>query len=164
MVSQDATLQPGTVLQNIIGVATDLTIDDAWRAARLAAVERDIRKMPMEMYTGVGTGSSFFSGGQIQRLHIAAALVRGPRILLLDEATNWLDTASQAAVMDSIDGLAATRLVIAHRLSTIRGADRIYVLEAGRVAQAGTFRELMDTDGPFRRLARRQLAAAPEPE
>ena len=164
VVSQDATLQPGTVLQNIIGVATDLTIEDAWRAARMAAVERDIRKMPMEMYTGVGTGSSFFSGGQIQRLHIAAALVRGPRILLLDEATNWLDTASQAAVMDSIAALAATRVVIAHRLSTIRGADRIYVLEAGRVAQAGTFRELMNADGPFRRLARRQMAAAPERE
>ena len=162
VVSQDATLQPGTVLQNIVGVATDLTVKDAWRAADLAAVERDIREMPMGMYTGVGTGSTFFSGGQVQRLHIAAALVRNPRILLLDEATNWLDTASQAAVMKSIGGIAATRLVIAHRLSTIRGADRIYVLEAGRVAQVGSFRELVATDGPFRRLALRQMEAVPE--
>ena len=164
VVFQDATLQPGTVLQNIVGVATDLTAQDAWRAADLAAVARDIREMPMGMYTGVGTGSTFFSGGQIQRLHIAAALVRDPRILLLDEATNWLDTANQAAVMKSIGGIAATRLVIAHRLSTIRGADRIYVLEAGRVAQVGSFRELMATDGPFRRLALRQMDTAPEAE
>ena len=157
VVFQDAPLQPGTVLQNIIGVATDLTVDDAWRAAKLAAVERDIRKMPMEMHTGVVTGSSFFSGGQIQRIQLAAALVRNPRIVLLDEATNWLDTANQAAVMDSIAALAATRIVIAHRLSTIRTADRIYVLQGGRVAQSGTFQELLDTDGPFRRLARRQM-------
>ena len=156
VVSQNAALQQGTVLHNIIGVATDLTVDDAWRAARLAALDDDIRRMPMGMYTVCGGGSPFFSGGQIQRMHIAAALVRNPRILMLDEATNWLDTRTQARIMAAIADLAMTRLVIAHRLSTIRDADRIYVLDSGAVVQTGTFEELANAPGVFRRLVRRQ--------
>ena len=156
VVSQNAALQQGTVLHNIIGVATDLTVDDAWRAARLAALDDDIRRMPMGMYTVCGGGSPFFSGGQIQRMHIAAALVRNPRILMLDEATNWLDTRTQARIMAAIADLAMTRLVIAHRLSTIRDADRIYVLGSGTVVQTGTFEELADVPGVFRRLVRSQ--------
>ena len=89
---------------------------------------------------------------------LAGALARDPTVLYLDEATNWLDNKSQATVMESIAGLAVTRFVSAHRLSTIRMADRIYVLEDGRVAQVGTFDELMRTDGPFQELVRRQMA------
>ena len=123
------------LLDNIIGIGTDLTIHDAWRAARLAALDKDIRAMPMGMFTPVSDGSATFSGGQIQRIRIAAALVRNPRIVFLDEATSWLDTQSQEAVMQGIGRLAVTRIVVAHRLSTIRTADRIYVLEEGRVVQ-----------------------------
>ena len=157
MVVQDASLQPGSVLDNIIGLSKDLTEEDAWRAARLAAVDKDIAAMPMQMHTAVAGGTSF-SGGQVQRIMLAAALARDPTVLFLDEATNWLDNKSQAAVMKSVADLAITRFVSAHRLSTIREADSIYVLEQGQVAQMGTFEELMETVGPFRDLIRRQMA------
>ena len=157
VVTQDGSLRPRTVCDNIIGIATDLTLDDAWRAARLAAVDHDIRSMPMGMSTVVTENSAVFSGGQVQRIMLAAALVRSPRVLLLDEATSWLDNDTQATVMGRIEELAVTRIVIAHRLSTIRNADRIYVLDEGRVAQQGTYAELIETPGVFRDLANRQL-------
>ena len=156
-VTQDASLQPGTVLENIIGMSAELTEDDAWRAARLAAVEEDIAALPMKMQTVAGDGSPLFSGGQIQRIMLAAALVRDPVVLFLDEATNWLDNRSQAQVMEHVAGLAVTRIVSAHRLSTIRMADSIHVLQDGRVVQTGAFDELQKTEGPFRELVRRQM-------
>ena len=158
VVVQDGSLQPPTVRDNIIGLAADLTLEDAWRAARLAAVDDDIRAMPMGMLTVVTEGSAVFSGGQIQRIMLAAALVRRPRVLLLDEATSFLDNNVQAEVMARIEQLAVTRIVVAHRLSTIRKADRIYVFDEGRVAQQGTFEQLIETPGVFRDLARRQMA------
>ncbi len=158
MVVQDASMRPGTVLENIIGLSGDFTEEDAWRAARLAAIDEDIAAMPMGMQTVAGDSSSLFSGGQIQRIMLAAALLRDPSVLFLDEATNWLDNRSQARVMESVAGLAITRFVSAHRLSTIRMADSIHVLRDGRVAQTGAFDELMETDGPFRDLVRRQVA------
>ena len=157
-VVQDGDLPSGTVLDCIVGVTKDLTIDDAWRAARQAAVDRDIAAMPMGMYTYVSESAATFSGGQGQRIRIAAALVRRPRIVFLDEATSWLDTRSQAETMAGIEQSTATRIVIAHRLSTIRKANRIYVLQAGRVVQSGQFDELIGVEGPFRELARRQMA------
>ena len=156
MVVQDASMRPGTVLENIVGLATDLTEQDAWRAAALAAIDQDIAAMPMGMHTVAGSGT--FAGGQIQRIMLAAALVRDPSILFLDEATNWLDNNSQAQVMQSVADLAITRFVSAHRLSTIRRADSIYVLQGGRVVQTGTFDELIEAEGPFRNLALRQMA------
>ena len=157
VVTQDGKLRPGNILDNIIGVDDDLTIDEAWKAARLADVDKDIATMPMEMFTIVGDNSSTFSGGQIQRIRIAAALVRDPRIIFLDEATSWLDARSQAQVMHGIESLAATRIVIAHRLSTIRKSERIYVLRSGKVVQEGSFDKLLEADGPFRELVRRQM-------
>ena len=158
VVMQDGALQPGSLLDNIIGMGDEFTIDDAWRAVRQAAIEDEIAQMPMQLYTVVTESSATFSGGQTQRLRIAAALVRNPRIVWLDEATSWLDARSQAQVMHSIERLAATRIVIAHRISTIRHADRIYVMQRGRVVQVGDFDELYAVDGPFRRLVERQLA------
>jgi ATP-binding cassette subfamily C protein len=157
VVLQDNDLRPGTVLDNIIGMAGDLTVDDAWRAAQLASVDRDIAAMPMQMFTIVGGQTGNFSGGEIQRIRIAAALARNPRIVFLDEATNALDAVNQASVMQSIEQLAATRIVIAHRLSTIRNADRIHVLQAGRVVQSGTFEALMQEPGVFMDLMKRQM-------
>ncbi len=158
VVTQDGNLQNGTVLDNIIGVSTDLTTEDAWTAARQAAVEEDIRAMPLGLYTSVGENSSTFSGGQVQRIRIAAALARSPKIIFLDEATSWLDTKSQALTMKSISDSSKTRIVIAHRLSTIRMANRIYVLQGGCVVQVGNYEELLETTGFFRDMALRQMA------
>ena len=158
VVTQDGAMLQGTVLSNILGVGGDLTEDDAWRAARLAAVDRDIAAMPMGMHTAVGENAATFSGGQIQRIRIAAALARNPRILLLDEPTSTLDNETQRATMDGIQSSVATRIVIAHKFSTIRDANRIYVIHAGQVAQVGEFEELLAQDGPFRELANRQIA------
>ena len=157
-VLQDGGVQIGTVLNNIVGQDQSLTVDDAWRAARQAWVDREIRAMPMQMHTSMGERAAVVSGGQSQRIRIARALVRNPRIVILDEATNWLDRRNQAALMEGIRNSTATRIVVAHRISTIRQADRIYVLEAGKVVQVGRFDELADADGPFRELVRRQLS------
>jgi len=148
---------PDTGLDNIIGIDGDLTVDDAWQAARLASMDSDIAAMPMGMFTVTSASSGVFSGGQTQRIILAGALARTPSILLLDEATNALDNRTQANVMEQIEKLSVTRIVSAHRLSTIHRADRIYVLQEGRVIQQGTFAALMEEEGVFRDLARRQL-------
>ncbi len=156
IVLQDGIGQAGTILDNITGLDPDLAMDDAWRAARQAAVDGDIAKMPMQMHTHLGEGASAVSGGQNQRIRVARAMVRNPRILILDEATNWLDPRNQSALMASISTSTATRIVIAHRLSTIRDAHRIYVLKSGKIAQIGRFEEVSGQPGPFSDLMHRQ--------
>ncbi len=136
---------------------TRLTLEEAWQAARDAGLAEDIESMPMGMHTIISEGGGNLSGGQRQRLIIARALALNPRILLFDEATSALDNRTQAVVSESLRRRNVTRLTIAHRLSTIRHADRIYVLEAGRVIQAGTFDELAVQDGLFRRMMARQM-------
>jgi NHLM bacteriocin system ABC transporter ATP-binding protein len=157
VVLQDGKLMPGSIFDNIVGSAA-LGEDDAWEAARLAGLAEQIRALPMGMNTFVAEGAVTFSGGQRQRLMIARAIVKRPRILLFDEATSALDNETQAIVTEAIATLNATRLVIAHRLSTIVRADRILVLESGRLVQNGTYGELLATPGPFADLARRQMA------
>ncbi|MCY4441689.1 MAG: ATP-binding cassette domain-containing protein, partial [Deltaproteobacteria bacterium] len=156
-VPQDAHLRPQMILDNIIGIDGELNEDNAWQAVRMARVDTDIEAMPMRMYTVTSESAAAFSGGQVQRFMLAAALARNPRLLLLDEATNWLDNRTQADIMEQIEQLSVTRIISAHRLSTIRRADRIYVLQGGRVVQEGTFEGLMDREGVFRDLVRRQL-------
>ncbi len=158
VVLQDGDLLPGDVFTNIVGSAVDLTLDDAWEAARLAGLAEDLERMPMGMHTVITEGASTLSGGQRQRLMIARALVTRPRIVFFDEATSALDNPTQAIVTESLDRMRATRIVIAHRLSTIISADRICVLEHGRVVQTGTYQELVDAPGTFRELVRRQIA------
>ena len=156
IVLQQNTLPGGPLHQVILG-ETDGTLDDAWEAARLAGLEADIRAMPMGMHTVLQDGATTLSGGQRQRLAIARALVRKPRMLLLDEATSALDNASQALVSRTLSELDVTRVLVAHRLSTIRQADRILVLEGGRLVEEGSFETLMAAEGAFARLARRQM-------
>ena len=157
-VPQAVQLHPEDVWDNIVGDHDGATEEDAWQAARLAAVDREIAAMPMGMMTYVGGGTSVTSGGESQRIMIAHALLRDSSILLLDEATNWLDNDSQAKVMQNLARLTSTRIVIAHRLSTLRHADRIYVMQAGKVVQEGSFDELAESQGIFQDLVRRQMA------
>lgn len=151
-VLQNARLMRGTLLDNILGPATDLTEEDVWCAADLAGLADDLRRLPMGLATRVGETGEGFSGGQLQRLMIARALVRQPAVLLLDEATSALDNTTQRVVSDRIARLACTRVVIAHRLSTIRRADRIYLMDEGQVVAHGRYRELADESPLFARL------------
>jgi NHLM bacteriocin system ABC transporter ATP-binding protein len=156
VVMQQARVLRGTVLENITGTVAGVTEDDAWWAVGLAGLDEDIRRMPMGMHTTVGEDNSSFSGGQLQRLLIARALVKRPRIVILDEATSALDNATQSLVTARIAELEATRIVVAHRLSTIRQADRIHVIQAGKITGSGRFDELMRENELFARLVRRQ--------
>ncbi len=157
VVLQSGKLMPGDIFTNIVG-ASPLTLEDAWEAARMAGFEDDIKSMPMGMHTIIAEGAGTISGGQKQRLMVARAIVKKPRILLFDEATSALDNRTQAIVAESVGRLNATRVVIAHRLSTIIKADRIFVVESGRVIESGNYEELMAQSGHFAELAKRQLA------
>jgi ABC-type bacteriocin/lantibiotic exporter with double-glycine peptidase domain len=157
VVLQSSRLMPTDIYRNIIGSHTNLTVNDAWEAARMAGLDRDIKNMPMGMHTVVSEGGGTFSGGQRQRLMVARAVVNRPRIVFFDEATSAMDNETQRTVTESLDAMQATRIVIAHRLSTIINADRIFVLQNGELVQTGTYTELMNQAGPFADLAKRQL-------
>ncbi|WP_231158437.1 NHLP bacteriocin export ABC transporter permease/ATPase subunit [Streptomyces sp. CNZ748] len=157
VVLQHAQPFTGSVLDVICG-SEPYTPEEAMAAAEMAGLAEDIRRMPMGLHTIV-SGSGAVSGGQRQRLMIAQALIRRPRILFFDEATSALDNETQRTVIESTKALRATRVVIAHRLSTVLDADRVVVMEAGKVVQQGTPAELLaDTQGRLHELVRRQLA------
>ncbi|WP_248277831.1 NHLP bacteriocin export ABC transporter permease/ATPase subunit [Brasilonema sp. UFV-L1] len=156
VVLQNSRLMSASIFENIASNAA-LTMDEAWEAAQMAGFADDIAAMPMQMHTIVSEGGSNLSGGQRQRLLIARALALKPRILLFDEATSALDNRTQAIVSESLDKLQVTRIAIAHRLSTIRNADRIYVLQGGRILQQGRFEELAKVEGLFAQLMARQM-------
>jgi len=156
VVLQQGRVNTGSIFDNITS-GLPYTLADAWAAARLASFDRDIEAMPMGMHTMLIEGSSTLSGGQRQRMMIARALIGRPRLLLFDEATSALDNRSQASVTQSLDGLRTTRIVVAHRLSTVQRADTIFVLEGGRIVEAGSFDTLILRDGLFARMARRQI-------
>jgi ATP-binding cassette subfamily C protein len=157
VVLQNAQLMPTDIISNIIG-SSNLTVEDAWEAAKMVGLDDDIKKMPMGMYTVIGEGGTTFSGGQRQRMIIAKAIVHRPRILFFDEATSALDNHTQATVTQSLDQFKSTRIVIAHRMSTIMNADRIIVLDGGKMIQEGTYDELIAVEGLFQELASRQVA------
>ncbi|MYE02488.1 MAG: ATP-binding cassette domain-containing protein, partial [Alphaproteobacteria bacterium] len=157
-VPQSVGLHPQDLWDNLVSHHDEVASDAVWAAVRIADVEDQIRSMPMGMMTMVGTSGAVLSGGESQRITIARSVIGSPRIMLFDEATNWLDNESQAKVMRNLTALTSTRIVIAHRLSTLEQADRIYVLQAGKVVQSGSFNELMEVEGVFRELIRRQIA------
>jgi NHLM bacteriocin system ABC transporter ATP-binding protein len=157
VVLQKSQVLSASIFENISGGAL-ITLEEAWEAARSAGMSQDIEAMPMGMHTIVSEGGTNLSGGQKQRLLIARALALKPKILLFDEATSALDNRTQAIVSESLERLNVTRIVIAHRLSTIRNADRIYVIEAGRLVEQGSFSQLAQADGLFNRLIARQIA------
>ena len=157
-VPQSVGLHPQDLWDNLVSHHDVVSSEEVWTAVRVAEIEDEIKNMPMGMMTMVGTSGSVLSGGETQRVTIARSVIRNPPIMLFDEATNWLDNESQAQVMRNLTALTSTRVVIAHRLSTLEQADRIYVLQAGKVVQSGSFNELMEVDGVFRELVKRQIA------
>ncbi|MFD8377459.1 ATP-binding cassette domain-containing protein, partial [Streptomyces sp. NPDC059679] len=156
VVLQNAQPLGGTLLDCIRG-AEPFTPEEAMAAAELAGLAEDIGQMPMGLQTMI-SGSGAISGGQRQRLMIAQALIRRPRILFFDEATSALDNETQRIVIDSTRRLNASRLVIAHRLSTVMDADRVLVMEGGRIVEQGAPAELMAVPGgKLHELVRRQM-------
>ncbi|MFE6526540.1 NHLP bacteriocin export ABC transporter permease/ATPase subunit [Streptomyces sp. NPDC057794] len=157
VVLQHAQPFTGSILDVICGTEP-FTPEEAMAAAEMAGLAEDIKRMPMGLHTIV-SGSGAVSGGQRQRLMIAQALIRRPRILFFDEATSALDNETQRTVIESTKALNATRIVIAHRLSTVLDADRVVVMEDGKVIQQGPPAQLLaDTNGRLHELVRRQMA------
>ena len=142
VVMQNSSLFAGDIYSNIVVSAPWLGLEDAWEAARMAGIAEDIQRMPMNMHTVISEGSGGISGGQKQRF---------------DEATSALDNITQKQVSESLSGLRSTRIVIAHRLSTIKQCDRIIYLEDGKIAEDGTFDQLVALNGKFAELVRRQM-------
>ena len=155
-VMQNGSLFHADILSNIIISSPDLGEEEAWKAAEIADIADDIRAMPMKMKTVISEGQGGISGGQKQRIMIARAIVHKPKILIFDEATSALDNKTQNSISQSIAKLNCTRIVIAHRLSTIKQADRILMLEGGKIIESGDYETLIAQNGKFAELVDRQ--------
>jgi len=154
LVSQDVFLFQGTIAENIAYGSPDATLERIKAVAESAEATEFIERLPQGYHTVVGERGQKLSGGQRQRLSIARALLKHPPILILDEATSAVDNDTEAAIQRSLERIShtCTTLVIAHRLSTIVNADRIYVMDQGRIVESGTHGELLGRDGIYAAL------------
>ena len=155
-VMQNGSLFHADIYSNIIISCPSMSEEDAWAAAEIANIADDIREMPMGMKTVISEGQGGISGGQKQRIMIARAIVHKPKVLIFDEATSALDNKTQKSISESINKLKCTRIVIAHRLSTIQNADRIIMLEGGKIIEDGNYQQLIAKKGKFAELVDRQ--------
>lgn len=161
LVPQETFLFDGTVLENIQYGSNKSTRSDVINAAIKANADGFIRKMPNGYDTSIGEAGGYLSGGEKQRISIARAILKDAPILVLDEATSSLDTHSEAIIQESLSNLmkGRTSFVIAHRLTTVMGADRIMVINDGKIAEAGTHDSLMAKNGIYRKLCEQQIFA-----
>lgn len=159
LVPQETVIFAASAYENILYGRPDASDDEVWQAAKAAAADGFLRALPDGIDTYLGEQGTRLSGGQRQRIAIARAILRDAPILLLDEATSALDAESERLVQSALDRLmqGRTTLVIAHRLATVLKADRIVVMEAGRIVAEGRHEELMRADGLYRRLAALQF-------
>jgi ATP-binding cassette subfamily B protein len=160
VVSQDAHLFHDTIRANLLYARPEATEEQLWDALSGARIATLIRGLPEGLDTVVGDRGYRMSGGEKQRLAIARVLLKGPGIVILDEATAHLDSESEVAVQHALDTALTgrTSLVIAHRLSTIRSADQILVVDDGRIVESGTHEELLALGGRYADLYRTQFA------
>jgi ATP-binding cassette subfamily B protein len=159
MVPQETVMFAASARDNLRYGNWDASDDQIWQAARDAHAEGFLRELPEGLDTFMGEGGARLSGGQRQRIAIARALLRDAPLLLLDEATSALDAESERLVQDALDRLMEhrTTIVIAHRLATVRAADRIVVMDHGRIVEEGTHATLSARGGLYARLARLQF-------
>ena len=161
IVSQETYLFIGTVYDNIAYACPDATPDDVINAAKIAGAHEFITKMPEGYETMIGLGYMNLSGGERQRISIARALLKNPKILILDEATAAMDTQTERNIQNALERLTngRTTIMIAHRLSTLRDVDKLIVIDNGAITEAGTHDELIRKKGDFYKLYKIQLDA-----
>jgi ATP-binding cassette subfamily B protein len=161
LVPQDVALFDDTVLENIRYGTPGASDDDCRKAASAAQADTFVRALPAGYATKLGERGVTLSGGQRQRIAVARAILKNAPVLLLDEATSALDAESEVAVQSALEGVmkGRTTLVIAHRLATVQKANRIIVLDGGRIVEQGTHAELVRQGGLYSRLAELQFTA-----
>lgn len=160
VVSQTPLLFTGTVRENIVYGMDHVTDEEVRKAVEAANLRSVVEKLPHGLDTMVDEHGANLSGGQRQRIAIARAIIRNPQVIILDEATSALDVVSEKEIQDALDRLVKgkTTFIVAHRLSTVRNADRIVVLERGRIRESGSYKELMALKGGFYEMERLQMA------
>ena len=160
VVPQTPILFTGTVRENIVYGLDHVTDEEVERAVEAANLRSVISKLPKGLDTMIEEHGANLSGGQRQRISIARAIIRNPKVIILDEATSALDTISEKEIQDALDRLiqGRTTFIVAHRLSTVRGADRILVLDKGKIREEGSYQELMALKGEFYEMERLQMA------
>lgn len=156
VVLQNSGLISGDIYSNITITNPEASMEDVQNAVEMAGLSQDIAALPMGLRTPVSEENCTLSGGQRQRLLIARALISKPSIIIFDEATSALDNITQAKITESINKLDCTKIIVAHRLSTIESCDRIFVMDKGTIVEEGTFDELKNADGLFKKLIKRQ--------